>query len=127
MILALVPINLYDKTEVVGPASIDAIDYITLGVPYPSDQGTVSVESFTLTEGKLYEQNGMIVRFDPVDGFDKNQYGVSTSSVLNAAQCDGGCGAGFCVDKNGYLVSVKPLSTVPFLLICLGFLDGINS
>ena len=116
MFLALVPINLYEKTEIVGPSSIDAIDCITLGIPCPSDYGTVSVESFTLTDGKLYEQNGLTVKFHDVDGFDDNDYGVSSSSVLKASECDGECGAGFCVDQGGYLVSVKPISTSPRLL-----------
>src|SRR5437764_15326216 len=109
--LALVPINLYLETEIVGPTSIDAIDCITLGIPCDSNYGTVSVESFTLQDGKLYEQNGLIVKFHPIAGLEANDYGVNKSSVLKAKECDGGCGGEFCVDEGGYLVSTKPLST----------------
>ena len=55
-----------------------------------------------------------MVRFHDVDGFEANDYGVETSSVLKATKCEGGCGGGFCVDEGGYLVSVKPISITPF-------------
>lgn len=71
----------------------------------------MSVESFTLQDGKLYEQNGLMVKFHPVEGLEENDYGVDKSSVLKANECDGGCDGGFCVDEGGYLVSTKPLGT----------------
>jgi hypothetical protein len=120
---ALVPINLISETEVVGPTTIDAVDCITLGIPCESDYGTVSVESFTLQDGKLYEQNGLIVKFQPVEGLEENEYGVDKSSVLKAKECDGGCDGGFCVDQNGYLVSTKPLSTFHMFITCFCFGD----
>jgi hypothetical protein len=71
----------------------------------------VSVESFTLQDGKLYEQNGLIVKFHPIAGLEENDYGVNKSSVLKAKECHGSCDGEFCVDEGGYLVSTKPLST----------------
>lgn len=101
---------MYPDTEIVGPTSLNAIKFITLGVPSPSDYGDVTVESFVLENGWLFEQSGLSVHFITVDGFDANEYGVSKSSILKAGECGGGCG-GFCVDQDGYLVSVTPLGT----------------
>lgn len=110
--IAIVPVNLYPDTTVAGPSSLNAINFITLGIPSPSDYGDVTVESFTLENGWLYEQSGLSVQFTTIDGLDENDYGVSESSVLKAGECGGGCG-GFCVDQNGYLVSVVPLGIPP--------------
>lgn len=60
-----------------------------------------------------------MVKFQDVDGFEENDYGVSSSSVLKASECEGGCSGGFCVDKNGYLVSVKAISTSPLVQVCV--------
>jgi hypothetical protein len=111
LILALVPLNLYPETDIVGPTSLDAINFITLGIPSSSDYGDVSVESFVLKDGILYEQSGLSVRFVPEEGYYGNDYGVTETSVLKASECDGGCSGTFCVDENGYLVSTTPLST----------------
>jgi hypothetical protein len=114
---ALVPVNLYPETEVIGPTSLDAVSFITLGIPLSSDVGSVTVESFTLVEGWLTEQSGLTVAFLTEEGFPTNAYGVSTSNVLIAADCseEGECSpgtyGGFCVDQDGYLVSVGALST----------------
>jgi hypothetical protein len=109
--LALIPVNLYPETEIAGPASLDAIDFITLGIPACSDCGDVTVESFTLEDGLLYEQSGLSVRFVPEDGYYGNDNGVIETSVLKADGCEGDCYGTFCVDAEGYLVSVQPLRT----------------
>jgi hypothetical protein len=108
--LALIPINLYPESEISGPTSLDAINFITLGVPLPSEFGDVCVETFSLTNGWLTEKSGLAVYFTKIDEFDGNSDGVCESSVLKAGECGGGCG-GFCVDEDGYLVSVAPLGT----------------
>jgi hypothetical protein len=100
---------LYPDTEIVGPTSLNAIKFITLGIPSPSYYGDVTVESFVLENGWLFEQSGLSVHFTTVDVFDANEYGVSKSSILKAGEC-GECG-GFCVDQDGYLVSVTPVGT----------------
>jgi hypothetical protein len=111
LIVALVPVNLYPETEIAGPTSLDAINFITLGIPSSSDYGDVTVESFVLKDGRLYEQSGLSVRFVPEGGFYGNDYGVTETNVLKASECDGGCSGSFCVDEDGYLVSTTPLST----------------
>jgi hypothetical protein len=108
--LALVPINLYPESEISGPTSLDAINFITLGVPLSSEFGDVYVETFSLTNGWLTEKSGLAVYFTKIDEFAGNYDGVCESSVLKAGECGGGCG-GFCVDADGYLVSVAPLGT----------------
>src|SRR5271167_3891486 len=72
LIIALVPINLYPDTEIVGPTSLNAINFITLGIPSPSDYGHVTVESFILENGWLFERSGLSVHFSSADGFDEN-------------------------------------------------------
>jgi hypothetical protein len=109
--VALVPVNLYPETEIAGPTSLDAINFITLGLPSSSDYGDVIVESFVLKDGKLYEQSGLSVRFVHEGGLYGNDYGVTETNVLKAFECDGGCSSSFCVDEDGYLVSTTPLST----------------
>ena len=96
------------ESDIVGPTSLNAIDFITLGIPSVSEYGDVTVESFTLENGWLFEISGLSVHFSTVEDFNENEFGVSESSVLKAGECDGGCG-GFCVDQEGYLVSVAPL------------------
>ena len=108
LILALVPINLYPDSDVVGPTSLNAINFITLGIPSTSEYGEVTVEAFTLENGWLFENSELSVHFTTAGGFEKNEFGVSESSVLKAGECNGGCGE-FCVDREGYLVSVTPL------------------
>src|SRR5208282_15907 len=46
LIVALVPINLHLDSDIVGPTSLNAINFITLGIPSASEYGDVSVESF---------------------------------------------------------------------------------
>jgi hypothetical protein len=104
----LVPINLSPETEITGPTSLNAINFITLGIPYPSDFGEVTVESFSLTNGSLSEQSGLSVFFKTIGGYDE----IPQTSVLQASGCTGGCSQ-FCVDEDGYLVSVTPLG-IPF-------------
>jgi hypothetical protein len=112
LIIALVPINLHPDSDIVGPTCLNAISFITLGIPSTSEHGDVSVGSFTLDNGWLFENSGLSVHFFAVDGFKENKFGVTESSVLKAGGCDGECGK-FCVDQDGYLVSVAPLGTIP--------------
>ena len=117
LIIALVPINLRPDSEIIGPTSLNAVNFITLGIPLPSEYGKVTVESFSLENGWLFEQSGLSVHFAAINGLDENEYGVTATSVLKAAECGGGCSGGaggFCVDKDGYLVSVVPLGTAFF-------------
>lgn len=97
----MVPINLSPDTDVAGPTSLDAVNFVTLGAPLPSKHGNVSVETFTLKDGWLSEQNDLSVYFTH-DDCD------TCASVLKAGECGEGCG-GFCVDQEGYLVSSAPL------------------
>ena len=106
---------MYLDSDIVGPTSLNAIKFITLGIPSTSEYGDVTVESFTLENGWLFEKSGLSVHFSTVGRFNENEFGVSESSVLNAGECGGGCG-GFCVDQEGYLVSVAPLGTLPPML-----------
>ena len=106
---------MYPETDITGPTSLDAINFITLGIPTCSDCGDVTVESFTLKDGLLYEQSGLSVRFVPEDGYYGNDHGVTETSVLKANECEGDCHGTFCVDAEGYLVSVQPLRT-PLIL-----------
>ena len=92
-----------------GPTSLDAINFLTLGIPLPSKFGTVSVESFTLTDGLLTEQSGLLVHFTDEGGFPENEFGTCKTSVLKA----GDRGGNFCVDQDGYLMSVDPVCTCP--------------
>jgi hypothetical protein len=105
---ALVPVNLRRDTSVVGPPSLNAINLVTLGLPKPSKFGDVTVARFTLKDGWLVEQHGLNVNFEFVDGFPANEFDVTTSNVLRATACGGECG-GFCVDRDGFLVSVTPI------------------
>jgi hypothetical protein len=97
---------------VIGPTTLDAINFIALGTPKSSDDGDVITENFTLYDGGLYEANGLAVYFTPVTSLLPNEYGVTESSVLQAGNCEGGCGS-FCIDSEGYLVSTTALS-IPF-------------
>jgi hypothetical protein len=118
LIIALVPINLRPDSEIIGPTSLNAVNFITLGIPLPSEYGSVTVESFTLENGWLFEQSGLSVHFTTINGLDENEYGVTATNVLKAGECGGGCSAGFggfCVDKDGYIVSVAPLGTSLFV------------
>jgi len=99
---------LHPDSDVVGPTSLNAINFITLGIPSASEYGDATVESFTLENGWLFESSGLSVHFTTAGGFEKNEFGVSESSVLKAGECSRGCGE-FCVDQEGYLVSVTPL------------------
>ena len=90
-----------------GPTSLDAIDFLTLGLPLPSSYGPVTIESFTLRNGLLLEQSGLAVHFTTESGFSEDDDGVCKASVLKA----GDYGGQFCVDKDGYLVSVDPVCT----------------
>src|ERR1700736_2911567 len=103
--IALVPINLYRETDIAGPTSLDAVDFITLGAPKPSVEGDVSVEAFTLLDGWLYEQSGLSVFFSKFEDFDNDE--ALETSVLRAGECGSECG-GFCMDTEGFLVSVVP-------------------
>lgn len=88
-----------------GPLSLNAIDFITLGTPSSSDFGDVKVESFTLENGWLHEQSGQMVYFPKIKSFDETGHNVAQSNALKAGECGGDCG-GFCVDQDGYLVSI---------------------
>src|SRR5271154_1088486 len=101
------PINLSPQTEVIGPTSLDVINFLTLGIPLPSSYGPVTMESFTLTNGLLTEQSGLSIHFTAETGFNDNEYGVCKTSVLKAGDYSGE----FCVDEDGYLVSVDPVCT----------------
>ena len=109
IVLELVPVNLFPDTDIIGPTSLDAVNFITLGIAKPSDYGDVLLEKFTLYNGKLFETNGISVYFASVTDLDPNKYGVTDTSVMQAGDCEGGCGD-FCVDDEGYLISTKPLS-----------------
>lgn len=87
------------------------MNYITIGLPKQSEYGDVVLETFTLYNGGLYEANGLSVYFSHIVGLDPNKYGITESSVLQAGDCEGGCG-NFCVDAEGYLVSKTPLSII---------------
>ena len=112
IVLELVPVNLFPDTDIIGPTSLDAVNFITLGIAKPSDYGDVLLEKFTLYNGKLFETNGISVYFASVTDLDPNKYGVTETSVMQAGDCEGGCGD-FCVDDEGYLISTKPLSNMP--------------
>lgn len=103
---------MYPDSDIIGPTSLNAINFVTLGIPSMTEYGDVAVGSFTLDNGWLFENSGLSLQFSTVDGFNDNEFGVSESSVFKAGECDSGCG-GFCVDHDGYLVSVAPLSTFP--------------
>ena len=64
------------------------------------------MESFTLEDGLLFEASGLPIHFTPVEA---NEFGISESSVFKAGESLGRSGE-FCVDRDGYLVSVAPLS-----------------
>ena len=109
----LVPVNLYPETDVVGPTSLNAINFITLGLPTASPFGAVTTETFSLNEGWLTEEGGLQVHFSEVDGLAGNEDGVTEGSVLKAGE-EGCFDEGvFCVDEDGYLVSVTPVGNHP--------------
>jgi hypothetical protein len=101
---------LYPDTKIVGPVSLNVVDFITLGLPLLSELGDVTIESFTLENGWLYERSGRLVYFLTADELDESEYGVTQSGALKAGDHDGECGE-FCVDQEGYLVSVGSAST----------------
>ena len=116
LIIALVPVNVFPNTDVKGPTSLNALEFITLGLRVPSECGKVKVETFELTDGVLTEHDGLTVFFTEIDKFKKNKFGASKSSALVAGKCDKECTLKnqFCVDKEGYLVSVAPTRMLPW-------------
>jgi len=94
---------------------LNALEFITLGLPVPSECGKVTVETFELKDGVLTEHGGQTVFFTQIDKFKKNRYGATKSSALVAGKCDKECTLKnqFCVDKEGYLVSVAPTRMLP--------------
>ena len=102
------PVNLYLDEDVVGPISLNAVNFITLGIPLSSESGDATVESFSLTDGYLSEQSGLQVSFSPVS---ENEWATTDSSVLKAGESHEP--SIFGVDLDGYLVSVTPLSNNP--------------
>jgi len=109
-----VPVNLYPEEDIVGPISLNAVNFITLGIPLSSKSGDVTVESFLLADGYLSEQSGLQVSFSPVS---ENELVITDSSVLKAGESPEP--STFGVDLDGYLVSVTPLSNNPSLPLSL--------
>jgi hypothetical protein len=107
----LVPVNLYPETDVVGPTSLNAVNFITLGLPTDSEFGPVTTETFSLNDGWLSEEGGLQVHFSEVEGLAGNEDGVTQSSVLKAGECFEE--SGFCIDGDGYLVSLTPVGNFP--------------
>ena len=105
------PVNLYLDEDVVGPISLNAVNFITLGIPLSSESGDATVESFSLTDGYLSEQSGLQVSFSPVS---ENEWATTDSSVLKAGE--GPEPSTFALDQDGYLVSVTPLSNITYPL-----------
>ena len=116
LIIALVPVNIFPDTDVKGPTSLNALEFITLGLPVPSECGKVTIETFVLEDGVLIERNGLKVFFTEIDGFPKNKFEATKSSALVAGKCDKGpCPTNqFCLDKEGYLVSIAPTRILPY-------------
>src|ERR1700737_5130902 len=104
--IALVPINLYRETDIAGPTSLDAVDFITLGAPKPSVEGDVSVEAFTLLDGWLYEQSGLSVFFSKFEDFDN--YEALETRVLRAEE-GGSEAGGVCMDPGVFSFGFVPL------------------
>jgi hypothetical protein len=107
----LVPVNLYPETDVVGPTSLNAENFVTLGLPVDSEFGPVTTETFSLQDGWLSEEGGLQVYFGEVEGLAGNEDGVTQSSVLKAGECLEE--SSFCVDGDGYLVSATPVGNPP--------------
>ena len=108
------PVNLHLDDDVVGPTSLNAINFVTLGIPRSTEGGDVSIESFSLTDGCLSGQSGLQISFSPVSGLQTNSWGVTDSSVLKAGE--GPEPSTFALDQDGYLVSVTPLSNITYPL-----------